>query len=357
MGALNRALVGALALTLTVGLAERAGAATTVGYSTAALVPGTLNVCSAGIQCTYIQRTGSSDIYIAPVDGVIVRWRLASGSSGSPVRLRVLRRSGAAPPFSYTGAGTSGFRTATGGVVDVFENEHLPIAAGNIIGVDNSTSALLFGNSASAEADYFTPYLGDGAPLAQPTEGPNRRIELNADIEPDADGDAYGDETQDGCPANPARQAPPCAQPAGPPGDTARPQVSKLGLRPSSFAALRRGPSAVAAASKGARVSYRLSEAATATFRVERARPGRRVGRKCVRPTRRNKARRRCTRYVALRGSFSRAAGAGPNRFRFTGRLRGKKLRPGRYRLVLVAKDAVGNRSNAKRASFRIVRR
>src|SRR4051794_2101326 len=126
MGALNRALVGALALMLTGGLAGTAGAVTTVGPSTATLAPGTLNVCTVGIECTYIWRSGSDDIFlIAPVDGVIVRWRLGSGSSGAPVRLRVLRRSGAAAPYSYTGAATGGFRAATGGVVDVFENEHL----------------------------------------------------------------------------------------------------------------------------------------------------------------------------------------------------------------------------------------
>src|SRR4051812_46828677 len=76
MGALNRALVGALALMLTGGLAGTAGAVTTVGPSTATLAPGTLNVCTAGIECTYIWRSGSDDIFlIAPVDGVIVRWR------------------------------------------------------------------------------------------------------------------------------------------------------------------------------------------------------------------------------------------------------------------------------------------
>jgi hypothetical protein len=70
-----------------------------------------------------------------------------------------------------------------------------------------------------------------------------------------------------------------------------------------------------------------------------------------VKPTRRNRGARRCTRYVRMRGSYSRAGSAGLNRFRFSGRLRGRKLKPGRYRLV---GNAAGDRAAAR---FTIVRR
>jgi hypothetical protein len=88
---------------------------------------------------------------------------------------------------------------------------------------------------------------------------------------------------------------------------------------------------------------------------VERALAGRRVAGKCVRPTSRNRNRPRCTRWVRLRGSFSHSGKKGSNSFRFTGRLRGRALRPGRYRLVAVATDGAGNRSPARRTGFRIV--
>jgi hypothetical protein len=107
----------------------------------------------------------------------------------------------------------------------------------------------------------------------------------------------------------------------------------------------------------GARARYRLSEAATARFTVERAAKGRKKGRKCVAPSKKLRHARRCTRYLRLKGSFSRQSTAGLNGFRFTARLRGRKLRPGRYRLVLVATDAAGNKSKARRAAFRVVRR
>jgi hypothetical protein len=104
-------------------------------------------------------------------------------------------------------------------------------------------------------------------------------------------------------------------------------------------------------------VRYGLSEPATATFTVARATTGRRVGRRCVKGTRRNRARRKCTRYVRVRGSFTHQGAAGANSFKFSGRLRNRKLPVARYRLTAVATDAAGNKSPAKRRNFRIVRR
>jgi hypothetical protein len=104
-------------------------------------------------------------------------------------------------------------------------------------------------------------------------------------------------------------------------------------------------------------VTYRLSEPASARFTVQRARPGRRSGKRCAKPRRSNRGGKRCTRWVRVRGSFTHAGQAGSNSFRFTGRVGGRKLRLGRHRLVLVATDAAGNRSAAVRATFRIVPR
>jgi hypothetical protein len=147
---------------------------------------------------------------------------------------------------------------------------------------------------------------------------------------------------------------PPCCTP---PTDRTAPVLEgALALGSSRFAAAPSGPS-IARAAIGTTVSYRLSEAASVTFTVERSAPGRKVGRRCVKPSRRNRSRPRCTRYVRLRGSFTHRGQAGRNSFKFTGRLAGRKLRPGRYRLVAVARDAAGNASAAKRVSFRIVRR
>lgn len=56
-------------------------------------------------------------------------------------------------------------------------------------------------------------------------------------------------------------------------------------------------------------------------------------------------------------GAISRAdRPAGANRIGFTGRFRGRALRPGRYLALLTATDAAGNRSATKRTGFRILR-
>ena len=83
-------------------------------------------------------------------------------------------------------------------------------------------------------------------------------------------------------------------------------------------------------------MTYRLSSAATVAFRVERRRGGR---------------------YKRVRGSFRHAGHAGTNKFRFTGRLRLKRLKAGRYRLVARPTDADGRRGSARTKRFRIVRR
>ena len=67
-------------------------------------------------------------------------WRIASGSGGSPVRLRVLRPAGAG---KFTGVGTSALETTTGAPPDTFTTS-LPIKAGDVIGLDNESSSLMF---------------------------------------------------------------------------------------------------------------------------------------------------------------------------------------------------------------------
>jgi Ca2+-binding RTX toxin-like protein len=149
--------------------------------------------------------------------------------------------------------------------------------------------------------------------------------------------------------------------PGGPVGGSGNPVVDILApvvsmeLATRRFSAASRGASFAAAV--GSRVTYRLSERASARFTVERARPGRRAGGRCAKPKRSNRAGRRCTRWVPVKGSFTQQGLAGANSFRFTGRVGGRKLRLGRHRLVLVATDLAGNRAAAVRAAFRIVPR
>ena len=130
-----------------------------------------------------------------------------------------------------------------------------------------------------------------------------------------------------------------------------------LGLSRSVFRAASSGPAfASARAAVGSRLSFKVSEAGKVTFTVQRANRGRRVRGRCVKPTRSNRGRRRCTRWVRVRGSFAANGLAGPNAITFRGRIGGRKLGPGRYRLSGRAADAAGNASAMELRSFRIVR-
>jgi RTX calcium-binding nonapeptide repeat (4 copies) len=132
--------------------------------------------------------------------------------------------------------------------------------------------------------------------------------------------------------------------------------LRSLRLAPAVFEAFDRGPSVRNAVRRprGTVVSFRANMPASVTYRVARALPGRRVGRRCVAPSRANRGGRRCTRFVLIRGSFTRAASAGANRFRFTGRIGGRKLAPGSYRLQATPR-AGGRNGPTARAAFRIV--
>jgi hypothetical protein len=134
------------------------------------------------------------------------------------------------------------------------------------------------------------------------------------------------------------------------------PAVSKETLSPNAFPAAPRGASAVAARRRyGTKVGYTLNETASVSFTVVQSQPGRDAqGGRCVKPTKANRNVHKCSRLVVLPGRFTRAGSAGANSFRFTGRLAGHKLQPGKYQLV--ATPNVGAKTGrAASAPFQIV--
>ena len=129
----------------------------------------------------------------------------------------------------------------------------------------------------------------------------------------------------------------------GPSTDTVAPALAALALSPARFRA-------------HTTILYTLTEQAAVVFRVERRRAGRKSKGRCVKPAKRNRGHRKCKRFARLKGSFAHSGTEGANAFEFDGRLGGKRLGPGRYRLVAVANDAAGNRGKAKRTGFSIKR-
>jgi hypothetical protein len=140
--------------------------------------------------------------------------------------------------------------------------------------------------------------------------------------------------------------------------------VSQLGISPTSLVAAGSGGSvARRRVTIGATVTYTLRAPARVTFTVQRPAAGRlvRVGRGrrahtvCQAPARSNRRKPRCTRWISLRGTFTLIAGRGTHRFRFRGRIGGRTIQPGSYRLV--ATPSVGGvAGRATTRAFRVKR-
>jgi hypothetical protein len=107
---------------------------------------------------------------------------------------------------------------------------------------------------------------------------------------------------------------------------------------------------------RGTAFRYTLTEAARVRFRIERRTTARRVRGRCRPTTRRNRARPKCVLFRRA-GRIAADGKQGRNRTRFSGKLRGRRLRSGRYRAIAVATDSAGAKSKRRSVRFRIVRR
>ena len=276
----------------------------------------------------------------APVDGVITKFRIRAfgeGGAAATVTFRLASISRPDPNDQDTAVATL---VADGPTVTIPASNapdtpilefpgRVPVRQGNHLALDGTNVWATYDSSGDKFSYVFNPSLvaGQGPRGSAAATG---ELLVQAVIEPDADGDGFGDETQDACPTQGSNQGA-C--------DTAGPGISGVGVR-------------------GRTISYSLSEAATLTFTLEKARPGRRVRGRCRRPTRRNRKRPRCARYVALPGSFTDTGEAGANSLTLPRRLGGRRLTPGRYRMLITARDQFGNETQStKRFVIKSARR
>lgn len=194
----NRIALAIFTLAALLLVAPAAGAVTTIGSN----LSGTANdAFGCNSTCTIVQTSVSTGSAASPVSGVVVRWRIKTNGAGGPFGLRV-----ALPSMSgmRIGAGSSGLVMATTAGINEFATR-MPILAGDNIGL-SITQATEASNvrykpglmTPGASAMYFQPELPEGQ-AATPTVNDGTEVFFNADIEPDADRDGFGDETQDRC--------------------------------------------------------------------------------------------------------------------------------------------------------------
>jgi hypothetical protein len=136
----------------------------------------------------------------AAIDGVVVSWRVKAGavSWNSTIALRVVHGT------EGGGRGSAETLPAAGGTYEY--QARMPVRAGDAIGLD-VINALKFKTAPitreapflAASFNAWVPPLGEGETRAPDGVMPETELLMNATIEPDADGDGWGDESQDEC--------------------------------------------------------------------------------------------------------------------------------------------------------------
>lgn len=200
--------ISALSLATTLAFASPASAATPLGQTT----PGSPGGCAGNMDNVQVS-VNSGTSYEAPSPGVITSWSQRSNSNpAASGRLQVWRRAGGT---NYTLVGRSDAMIFTPDALNTFPTR-ISVEAGDLLGfrVGATATGCQFpggaglGSLASGPAGSTDPAPGETRPLST---APGL-LNVAAVLEPDADRDGYGDESQDCAPADPAR-AIDCAPP------------------------------------------------------------------------------------------------------------------------------------------------
>ena len=142
-----------------------------------------------------------------PQAGVITKWgaSVIPYPGGISEKLKVFRPTGS--PLNFTAVGESTTQPIVGGV-NSFDTR-VPVQAGDRIGVTGTPGAI-YCEAASGPTDVMGVLASD-PPLGSTvtfTEHAKAQASITATVEPDADRDGYGDETQDKCPQSAASHDP-----------------------------------------------------------------------------------------------------------------------------------------------------
>jgi hypothetical protein len=139
-----------------------------------------------------------ADSYAAPSAGVITSWSYQASMGPVQIKLKVGRAAGA---NSFLIVGESAVQVATASSLNTFPTR-ISVQAGDLIGITPVTNGLPCVRS-MAGYSYSAYVMGDDVPPGTTaTFNPpvdNVQIDVSAGLEADADGDGYGDETQDQC--------------------------------------------------------------------------------------------------------------------------------------------------------------
>ncbi len=140
----------------------------------------------------------------APFAGVLTSWSYQALTVGPQMKLKVLRPAGG---NSFTIVAESSVEVTAPNVVNTFPTR-MSVQAGDIIGFYLVTQAPCLRQGAPATGWHGRNFAGDAQVGSTYPFGPdlsNVQYEISALLEPDADNDGFGDETQDCAPTDASR--------------------------------------------------------------------------------------------------------------------------------------------------------
>lgn len=117
--------------------------------------------------------------------------------------------------------------------------------------------------------------------------------------------------------------------------DVTSPSVSGISTKSASYTE--------GAKNAGFSRGFTASEAGTLTATFSKLTKGRKSGKSCVKKTAKNSPAKSCNYWAALKTAVTQPVIAGANTFKFDGKLGGKKLKAGKYKVTLTVKDSTGN--------------
>ncbi len=292
--------------------------------------------CPVGPDCSVIQTAAPSRQWTAPFDGVILRWRVKDGDAGHDYKLRVFRSTGLLGQLKAV-AETSQVTDADADKI-AHGATRIGVKAGDQLGL-SGTGDFPYSGGAGANSVFADP---DPALLSDVTTADTSNsgaFLYNADIEPDADHDLWGDLTEDACTTDATRRD-----------DCTAPTISGFSLSNTRFVVDNRGAVVAKRMPKGTKFSLSSNEAAKLKFKIERATKGQRSRQTCKKPKKPSKSRsgkKPCTRWDEVHKYWIGDVAAGPVSAPYSGRFkagkRTKRLAAGKYRVSAFAWDANNN--------------
>jgi uncharacterized repeat protein (TIGR01451 family) len=179
----------------------------TIGQTT-----GASNSCGSD-QVMLQAATAGAPSYAAPSSGVIVSWSYGATGGNPNLTFKVYHSTASASTWFVRSGSTEKNPGAGAGQIhpnalNTFaESPGLPIQTGDVIGLSGRLGTGVSCIATANGADHIRVKNPPDPPPGSDSAGflgdnPQQKLAVSAVIEPDADGDLFGDETQDSCPTD-----------------------------------------------------------------------------------------------------------------------------------------------------------